>query len=308
MRRIALPLALCLAAAALPAQNLTEVTRAGTEEWQDDLPAIAASPDGSLWMAFLTFSGTRDDVAIRQYQDGTWGNMLVVPNSSGDSWLPQIGVDKGGAPWVVWSQGQDENWDLYARRYDPKRQGWDKLMRLTDHPLPDVNPRLTSDETGRMALVWQGWRGPDSNIFLRMFENGEWAPPVQVSTQPANEWEPAVALDSAGTAWIAYDSYANGNYDVYLAGVKGGQLITPAMAIADTPLFEVKPTVAVDGQDRVWVAYEEGRANWGKDTGYTIRKTEPGPSSAPTARCSCASTPTTVCKLRRNRSRPPSRT
>jgi hypothetical protein len=275
MRRIALPLALCLAAA-LPGQTLQDVTRAGTETWQDDLPAIAASTDGSLWMAYLSFSGTRDDIAVRQLKDGVWGAMVIVPNTSGDSWLPQIGVDKDGAPWVVWSQGLDENWDIYARRYDPARQGWDKLVRLTDHPLPDVNPRLAADESGRLAVVWQGWRGPDSNIFVRMFDNGQWADAVRVSSQPANEWEPAVALDSAGTAWVAYDSYANGNYDIYLAGVKGGQLIVPEMAIADTPLFEVKPTLAVDGQDRVWVAYEEGRANWGKDTGYTIRAKEPG--------------------------------
>ena len=129
--------------------------------------------------------------------------------------------------------------------YNPARQGWDKLIRLTDHPLPDVNPRLAVDATGRMAVAWQGWRGPHSNIFVRSFQDGAWAPAVQVSSHPANEWEPAVALDSAGTAWVAYDSYANGNYDVFLAAVKGSQVIVPEMAIADTPLYEVKPTVAV---------------------------------------------------------------
>ncbi len=276
MRRIASLILLACLAAALGAQTLTDVTRAGTETWQDDLPSIAASPDGSLWLAYLSFSGTRDDIALRQLEDGVWSSMLIVPNTSGDSWLPQVGVDSDGAPWVVWSQGLDGNWDLYARRYDPVRQGWDEMVRLTDHPLPDVNPRLASDETGRMAVAWQGWRGPDSNIFVRAFQDGEWAPAVQVSSHPANEWEPAVALDSAGTAWVAYDSYANGNYDVFLSAVKGNQVIVPEMEIAATPLYEVKPTVAVDGQGRVWVAYEEGRANWGKDTGYTIRRKEPG--------------------------------
>jgi len=29
--------------------------------------------------------------------------------------------------------------------------------------------------------------------------------------------------------------------------------------------------VAVDATDRVWVAWEEGLPNWGKDSGYVIK-------------------------------------
>ena len=35
-----------------------------------------------------------------------------------------------------------------------------------------------------------------------------------------------------------------------------------------TPFAEMHADVAVDGSDRVWVAWEEGGLNWGKDTGY----------------------------------------
>ncbi|MBI1356238.1 MAG: hypothetical protein GC160_17995 [Acidobacteria bacterium] len=269
-------LAFLLLAAAAAAQSVTGVTMVGTEERQDDLPAIATAPDGSLWLAFLSYSERRDQIGIRQYKDGVWGSLTFVPNTSGDSWLPQIGIDGSGGVWIVWSQGLDENWDLYARRFDPKEQTWGRLERLTDHPLPDVNPRLASDGKGRLAVVWQGWRGRFANIFLKTLDNGLWQETLQVSAHPANEWEPAAAFDSAGTVWVAWDSYRNGNYDIYLAGAKDGAVTVPEMAVAATALYEVKPTLAVDGDDRVWVAYEEGGANWGKDTGYTIHKTEPG--------------------------------
>src|SRR5690349_1460220 len=54
----------------------------GHEFRQDDLPAIAAAPDGGLWLAWLSFVGDRDDVVIRHYKDKQWGNLQWVPNTS----------------------------------------------------------------------------------------------------------------------------------------------------------------------------------------------------------------------------------
>jgi len=38
--------------------------------------------------------------------------------------------------------------------------------------------------------------------------------------------------------------------------------------VSATPYAEMRADVAVDARDRVWVAWEEGGLNWGKDTGY----------------------------------------
>src|SRR5712692_3859434 len=85
----------------------------GTERREDDLPAIASSPDGSLWAAWLSYSGGRDEIGLRQYRNGQWSNLQHVPGTSGDSWLPQAGVDTQRRVWVVWSQQLDGNWDLF---------------------------------------------------------------------------------------------------------------------------------------------------------------------------------------------------
>ena len=39
------------------------------------------------------------------------------------------------------------------------------------------------------------------------------------------------------------------------------------MAVASSPRFEARPGLAVDKGNRVWIAYEEGDENWGKDYG-----------------------------------------
>ena len=251
-------------------------TAVGHQFRQDDWPSIAAAPDGSLWIAWLSFVGDRDDVVIRHYSGGKWGNLQWVPGTSGDSFLPQVAVDGSNRVWVVWSQQVASNWDIYARRFDPARQEWSAIERLSKDPLPDINPRMTSNGKGQFALVWQGFRGKNSNIFLKTFDGAKWSSDVRVTNRAANDWEPAAAIDGKGTAWVAYDSYKNGNYDVFVTPVREGKLEAAEMSVAATPRFESRPTVAVDASDRVWVAFEAGMPNWGKDNGYEIRATQPG--------------------------------
>ena len=268
--------ALSLAAVAWPAIDAKPV---GHEFRQDDLPSIATAPDGSVWIAWLSFVGDRDDVVIRHYQGGAWGTLQWVPGTSGDAWHPQTAVDASNRVWVVWTQQLNGNWDLYARRFDPARQEWSALERLTNDPLPDLNPRLASNGKGQFALVWQGFRATaggrsSSDVFLKRFDGEKWSTDTRVTRTDANEWDPAVAIDSKGTTWVAYDSYRNGNYDVYLAKVNGSE--ASEIPVATTARFEARATVAVDTSERVWVAWEAGNPNWGKDQGYVIRGRQPG--------------------------------
>ncbi len=276
---VLLVLGLLCAAAANPvaAQDISDLTMAGTEMLEDDLPAIAAAPDGSVWLAWLAYEDRRDRIALRRWQDGQWGSLRFVPGTSGDAWLPQAAVDSDGRLWVVWSQMLDGNWDMYARALDPAEDAWGPAVRLTDAPMPDINPRLASDADGNLAVAWQGFRDGRSGIFVRTYSrDAGWSDETRVTGRSANDWEPAVAFDSKGTLWVAYDSYANGNYDVFLTGLRDGAVAVPEIAVAATGRYEAKATVAVDSADRVWVAWEEGGANWGKDTGYNIRDREPG--------------------------------
>lgn len=259
----------------LPGGGQMKSAMVGHEFRQDDLPSIATSPDGSQWIAWLSFVGDRDDVVIRQYKNGAWGVLQWVPGTSGDSWLPQIACDAQNGVWVVWSQMARNNWDIFARRFDPAKQEWGPLERLTDNTLPDINPRVASNGKGAFSVVWQGFRGKNSNIFARTFDGSKWNAEVRVTNRAANDWEPAAAYDNKGALWVAYDSYKNGNYDVFLSKVEGTQA-GAEIAVADTPQFDTKATVAVDSSDRVWVAWEQGQPGWGKDQGYTLRQNPRG--------------------------------
>jgi hypothetical protein len=269
-------LLLLITLAALPALGQIKSTAVGHEFRQDDWPSIAASPDGSLWVAWLSWVGERDDLAIRHYKDGQWSNLQWVPNTSGDNWMPQAGVDAQNRLWIVWPQQVNGNWDIYARRYDPAKQEWSALERISTDPGSDSNPRLANDGNGKLAVVWQGFRGKNSNVFSSVLNGDKWGPEIRVTNRPANDWEPAAAFDNKGNLWVAYDTYKNGNYDIFMTEVRGAQTPQSEMAVSATPNFDARATIAVDTANRVWVAWEQGQSGWGKDNGFVIRANAPG--------------------------------
>jgi len=240
---------------------------------EDDWPSAAADRRGNLWVAMVSYSGLQDEIRIRRHGEGRWTGFLRVPEVSGTVWRPHLAIDAQDRLWVVWAQLVNENWDLYAACLEGNR--WLLPQRLTSDPMPDFNVDLATDAQGNIHAVWQGWRGKTSQIFLRSFRDGKWQPAMQVSSGTGNNWEPAVAAGSDGTIHVAWDSYRKGNYDIYTRSIAGGK---PGIeeALTSSPRFEAHASLAVDRQNRLWVAWEEAPANWGKDTGYTIRAQESG--------------------------------
>ena len=245
----------------LPVEKLTDNDR------NDDYPSIAVADGGLAYAVWQSYSGQADEIRISKFNNG-WRTFTRVPGTSGDVWRPQVALDARSRPWIAWSEQVDGNFDVYARALDEKENRWLSPARLSSHPFPDVDHHFVSDSRGNLWIVWQGFHGDNSDIFLRHYDGEFWSGEVQITDHPANDWEPRVAIDARGRAHVVWDSYRNGNYDVYLRTYDSGTL-GPEVAVANTPLLEAHASVAVDLQGRVWVAWNEAGVNWGKDTGAT---------------------------------------
>lgn len=243
------------------AMRMTEDTRS------DDFPDIATNPAdrSEAWMAWASFDGYADEVRLARYDDAKerWGTWTQVPGVTGDVWKPRLAFDGEGRLWIIWSQQAEGNFDLYARWYDGSSFG--PLHRLTSAPQSDFDHDVAFRD-GAIHIAWQAFRGPQSDIYYMAYEDGLWGRPIRVSDSPANDWEPAVAADSKGDAFVAWDTYAKGRYDVLMRRIADGSP-RETVEVAATERLEARPDLAVDRSDRVWVSYEAGRVNWAKDQG-----------------------------------------
>ena len=108
-------------------------------------------------------------------------------------------------------------------------------------------------------------------------------------------WRPQVALDGAGLVWVVWSQQVEGNFDLYARALdEEGQLWLPPVRLSTHLNPDINHHLVADGeghlwvvwqgfhktnsdiflrhydgQDRVWVAWDEAGPNWGKDTGLT---------------------------------------
>ena len=245
---------------------------------EEDYPDCALLNDGSVLCAYvefdpgqpvdeqaalagdfssIEFDGAGDRVALIRRVGATWGEATYATGVGRDAWRPAVSALPEGGAAVFWSEQRDGNWDIYARRFDTRSGTLAEEKRLTTDPGSDINVVASGG-----YYAWQGRRGLGFDIFVSRLD-GEAA---LVSSSDANDWRPSITTDSKGAAWIAWDTYDVGNYDVKLRRFDGREL-GESIAIAASHRFEARASVAVDQADRVWVAFEDSAEDWGKDAG-----------------------------------------
>jgi hypothetical protein len=255
-------------------------------ETEDDFPALAKGPDGYVWLAYVEYQpgpavlterlyngefdalvprGHGDCIRLRKFDGTTWQAAIDVTERGLDVWRPTIAVDGKGDVWVAWSQQVNNDWEIFHRRYTPGT-GWSKTVRVTESPGTDFNVVATTDSTGTVWLAWQSWqRGNFDIMLMALADDHPWKEPRPISQSTANDWNPAIAADTKGNVYVAWDTYDKGNYDVRLFKTSKAEPAGKTITVADSARFEARASLACDAKDRVWIAYEEGDEQWGKD-------------------------------------------
>jgi hypothetical protein len=288
-------------------RRVTSAAPLTADKTEDDFPAAAYGPDGTLWVAYVAYTvrdeGRRveqgqlkeqpddfkkfytpefsDQLMVHYSRDGLWSRPRPVTGAAEDLVRCAIGVAGNGGAWVVYSANRSRNYDLYARRLDrqtpeavknPAPRVGDEV-RLTKSAGPDLNPVMCTAQDGTVWVAAQSWDDAGTaSISLFRCKDGKWGdgPALPAAKKGENRWAPALAAGPDGKVALAYDVYRAGDYDVFVALIDGERVTEHA--VATSARFEARPSLAFDAAGRLWIAYEEGPEKWGKDYGALVPK------------------------------------
>ena len=220
----------------------------------DDYPAVAVTPNGTRWTAWLSYKDGADRVLARG------GGQLHELTGRGDHQAPALASDSAGRIFAVWSRNDGGTFHLYARVLD--NGSWTAETKLTSAGGSNLWPRLASDGHGKVALAWQGFRANQSVVLARLWDGKRWSAERRMSEGASNSWMPSAAF-GGGKLWIAWDSYATGSYQIYAREWDGAPV-----RVTRGSNFSVRASVAADTTGKPVIAWEESGAAWGKDYGY----------------------------------------
>ena len=246
------------------------VERLSTDEYEDDEPTVAQVQEGVPAVAWVAYKERADRVMVRIRSGSTWGEAQEVTPTPADVWRASAAADGRGRLWVFWSQRADTTWDLWGRMLGGGT--WGEAQKISAGGSNTFHRAAPTDD-GNVAVVWQSAQGPDgqaqTDIWMRVWDGSTWGDPMQVSESPANDWEPQIAGGSEGQFHVVWDSYHDGNYDIFYRSYANGSLGTIEQ-VTSSPRFQAHANVAVAPDGTPWLAWDESGANWGKDQGYLV--------------------------------------
>jgi hypothetical protein len=279
---------------------ISSATSVATDKTEDDFPAAAYGPDGTLWVAYISYTVQDesrrieqesfkkqpddfksfytpefgDQLFVKNYRDGKWSEAIAVTDGKQDLVRCAIAADSQGNVVVSYSANRGGRYDLYARAVSPKLGREQKLTR--DDAAAYLAPVMRTAQWGDILLASQYWSNEGfGGVFhlagLSLQDSGWKARTTGRAASGAGaKWNIALAAGPDDQWRIACDRYALGDYDVILpyqgdrTSSKGGG---DQDTVANSSRFEARPSIAYDPRGRLWIAYEEGPQRWGKDSG-----------------------------------------
>ncbi len=234
---------------------------------QEDFPAMCLDGDGVPWIVYIEYNGKADELKIaRKTQSGL--QTLGTLAGPGIIHQPAVACDGKGAIWAVWSELDSKNaWHLNARRIvDGKIQA--EVVELEGSSGSAIFADAGTDRRGRVWVAWQSFRNALGDIYAKHYDpaTGKWSEEIRVTSDKAGDWEPRLAFGKEDAAWIALDSSRGGTFNVYLARVAPDGK-TRIAQLSDSPRYQGRASIAAtpDGNG-LWVAWENGRLLWGRNT------------------------------------------
>jgi lysophospholipase L1-like esterase len=227
--------------------------------------AVAGDPEGVLWAIWEEPTGPGRDLYYSLRRDGRWQAARVVHHRPA-TWdrAPSLAVAADGSPWLAWVSAEGAapgQAHLFASHYHDGAWSEPALLPVGNFSRPR-DPFLAAAPDGALWLAWAAFDGLDDEIYASRWDGRAWSPPTRVSADDADprhyDRQPRLAVAADGTAWLAWTGHqqAAGDDEIFAARWTGGRWTAEQQVSRDDEALDLSPALALDGQDRPWLAWK----------------------------------------------------
>ncbi|MBM9538005.1 hypothetical protein [Desulfobulbus alkaliphilus] len=152
-------------------QKWTEPFQVTYDNADNLTPSIDRTSRGMRYAVWAAVDQTGHIIRYAVSEKGGWSEARTIPELPWTATTPFISVGPDDDIWVVFAGNNGDSDDIYYTRL--AGTAWTKPERVhAENQVPDIQPYLEIDDTGRMLLTWEGYRG-DRYRTLRSVWNGE---------------------------------------------------------------------------------------------------------------------------------------
>jgi len=264
--------------------SMTEVVSMESTS-SSEQPSLMVDNEGTVhiaWMDDSNYGGDNDYVYDIFYKykpsGGSWSTTEVVSTESTNyAWYPSLWVDGNGTVHVAWEDwtnyGGSSGYEHIFYKYKPAGGSWSMTEVVsTESTTFSEQASLMVDSGGTVHVAWDdgtdyGGSGSDYDIFYKYKPaGGSWSTTQVVSTESTdNSGRPSLRVGGDGTVHVAwedltdYGGSGSGDMDIfYKYKPAGGSWSTTEVISTESTGFTWSPSLWVDGEGTVHVAWDDG--------------------------------------------------
>ena len=258
---------LALAAATLCAQEPIEYSYLGIYSGQgghrfhptarEECRSVLFDSRGTVYTLGVQSNGadrrnaTRQFVSLGRWEGDHWTSIAKVGERDGFVYSPAGVADGEGGIWIAWSEFNEieQNFDVYARHWNGSEFG--RVSRVSAGRGPDMRPTIALTSRGVPMVAWETARRGAVRIAVATLGADGWDSRI-VTPDEGYSFRPHLTVAADGTAWLAYDRWVDGDYDV-LVRTFGEGAWSEEIAFFASPADEQRPAIRFATDGTAWI-------------------------------------------------------
>ena len=204
------------------------------------------------------------------------GSGTFFPRRARMAWFDDAGPGWQGLVWqsMTWPNSVSSEWQVWFKRTTDRGLSWEPSIRLSDGSGSSRWPQLVAARDRLASAIWADRINPlgEWRILARrsLDSGGAWEPGhVEVSLSDAGAWQPTALFDGwSRRILVVWSDARDGLLDLYYSTSRVGETwMQPQRLLPELPDgHRTNPSIASDGEGKVFVAWEERVAATGSWT------------------------------------------
>jgi hypothetical protein len=185
------------------------------------------------------------------------GELASVANKQCD-W-PSIAYAKDGSLYAIYVEWNDKDADHIVVRKKSPGGAWLAPVTIDDGNWDHYSPAIVAHGDGALA-IWSGQSDGNYDLFASEIPaSGQPSKPAQLTSAPFSDFNARAVSDSNGNATVVWQSFRNGNADVYARRLSGRNW-GPETRVSPSDANDWEPAVALDSKGVAWISWDSYNA------------------------------------------------
>ncbi len=222
----------------------------------NDEPALAKADSGDIYVGWISFREGADSLVVSRYahQGDRFSSQdrWTVLGGEGTYLLDLQAVPTQSGAFFTFAQEVDGDWDVFAVYVDA--DGPAQAVRIAAGPETQIKPSAAWSD-GTLFVAWEANPDSERQIHMASLRDGTVSEPELVSSEGNSHYGPSIAVTSDGQVSVAWHSYREHNYDVYLRQQSGSGRWDAVRRLTTAPGIDRHVQLLPNGDD-LWILYE----------------------------------------------------